>query len=123
MRALDGIAGDYTAALGLDTAQTFADAEWLALGAAHLNTSPAPEAEWLTSPELEELFKQAERYKALCDEYWHRRNALAGRYEEPFFDQPEEATTCLKQSWNGTAALLQPDDTHGRELKSAGASS
>lgn len=116
VRALDGAAGEYAAALGLEKPQTFADAGWLARVGTHLNNSPGPDADWLTSPELEELFKQAERYKALCDEYWRRRHALAARYNEPFFDLPEEATARTRQSWQSAAALLQPDGTQGRVL-------
>ena len=117
---LQKAAADYAARLGLAVPQYLADIEWLIQVGAHLKTSPGPDQSWLTSTEIEELFAEAEKYGALSEEYWQRRNALAERYEEPFFALPPELAERLERSWQETSALLLRDESRGRNLIARG---
>ena len=120
LEGLKDAAERYAETLGVETPLYLEDITWLTEVGVHLNRSPGADATWLTSPGLDELFDEAERYQELGEHYLSVREGLRQSYSDAFFDLPAGLADRLKQAWEGTSALLAPDDSRGRLLIDSG---
>ena len=82
----------------------------------HLNQGPGADPQWLTSPDLTELVRDAERYQKLCDQYLRLHAELGLSYTDAFFELPPGMATRLRQLWEETARCLAPETAHERSL-------
>jgi very-short-patch-repair endonuclease len=89
----------YANELGLQEITNLVECEWLINVGKHLNTSPSPDPSWLTSPELNVVFQEAQTYQNLCNDYWFERNDLANNYSEGFFFLPSQTGINLSNLW------------------------
>src|SRR5262249_51217698 len=72
--------------VGVDAPVSLNDITWIIEVGRHLNQSPGAEPDWLTSPDLTQLFRDAEHCQKLCDQYLRLRTELSLSYTDIFFD-------------------------------------
>jgi superfamily I DNA and/or RNA helicase len=102
--------------MGVNKPSNISQVSWLIKVGDHLNRSSVPKAGWLTSNELERLFKEAEKYKAICSNYWVGHSALSQHYQDAFFLLPLGTLLKVKTAWASTSAMLSSSDAEGKLL-------
>jgi hypothetical protein len=117
---LQATAEAYANEVGVDAPVSLDDITWMIEMGQHLNQCPGADPSWLTSPDLAELVREAERYQKLCDQYLRLRGELDLSYTDAFFDLPPGMADRLRQLWEETAQLIAPDNTQGRSLIESG---
>jgi hypothetical protein len=117
---LKATAEAYANEVGVDAPISPDDIIWMIKMGQHLNQCPGADSSWLTSLDLTELVREAERYQKLCDQYMHLRAELSLSYTDAFFNLPPGMADRLRQLWEETARLVAPDTTQGRFLIESG---
>jgi len=117
---LKSTAAEYASDLGVDAPLIPDDVVWLNEVGQHLNQGPGVDASWLTTSDLEELFKEAEYYQKLCEQYLCLRTEMEQYYWEGFFNLPSGLEGRLEMAKVNAAPLLASDVFGDRKIIDSG---
>lgn len=107
LEALDRLqirAEDLAADIGVEPPAGLDACAWLRRVGTYLESSPGPDPGWLTAGELDDISREAERYRGLSAEYWALREDLASRYGEGFFGLPAALGDGIRRLCSSVAA-------------------
>lgn len=93
-----------TGKLGIKHPDNLAECEWLLAVGEQLRSNPIPDASWLNTNELNEIFREAKTYRKFCGDYWDERNALSQTYFESFLYLPANVEPDLQRLCGQIAA-------------------
>ena len=113
---LKSVSAQYASAVGLNTASTLSEVDWLVKIGNLLTQSPGINPSWLTSVGIDNLIKEANYYHDLCNSFRTTRSSLEERYNGEFFNLPIDITSQVEKAWTHIVGLLNPNDFNGAEL-------
>ncbi len=106
----------FSSQLGLTAPETFQRVDWLLEVSELLLESPKPEAEWLTSPELDKLIIEAQGYYETTEWIKKTRSRLAERYQPALFNLPLNKSAELKQALTSLGRMFPAVNLEEGEL-------